>query len=406
MYELISIYIFTYQLHLWYNLLSVIKKDLFTLVISIFLYIFSLVFIILTLYPIHFVSHPFFISELISYPFTLPAWSIYFFGGLNIIVLYLISRQISNNYSYLPALIYGLSPWFAYSAAANSFYIFLLFLILIWFLGLLSIRQKNIFGRILFILSSITLIYSSAILFLLSPLLIALLIYSKFILWSDIKKTTLKLAILAIPLILASFLNITGIKNIYTNQIKFLSDPGIINSSNVFQSQARTRGYIFLAKVSQNKYLYSSKYLLNKLIKNVTPSTYFTPQEKLLGFSFTPPIFVGFLIPFLVGLFFCLKDPVLRKYLLLSSVLTLPSFFSQQPADLNRLLIFSPILIFLICFGLTLLLNKKIRFHRYLITLCLALVIIQLFVSIFDISHREFPRYQRYKGNNFEIAKQ
>ena len=136
------------------------------------------------------------------------------------------------------------------------------------------------------------------------------------------------------------------------------------------------------------------------------PATFFTSQEKLLNFSFSPPIYFGFLIPFLYGLYRILKLPVTRKYLLISAILIIPSFLARSLVDLNRLVIFSPVIIFVTSYGLILFSRHQKKLFRFATYITLFLVLIQFLVTQFDISFREVSRYQRVFGQNTEVGKQ
>lgn len=207
-----------------------------------------------------------------------------------------------------------------------------------------------------------------------------------------------------IPLLLLILINSNASRNIFERDVKLFSDPGLINNTNVFQGEGRDAGLSLLTKVSENKYLNLGKESINKSIKNVLPSTYFTSQEKLLNFSFTPPIFLGFLIPAFLGLYLVLKDKKLRKYLFLSLVLLIPSFLSKNSVDLNRLLIFFPVLLLLISYGLINLYEQK---RKILLGIIIFLVLAQFLGTLFDIGQREYPRFERYFiFTNFELEKQ
>lgn len=211
------------------------------------------------------------------------------------------------------------------------------------------------------------------------------------------------IAIFCMPLLFSMINNPIGVKNIYLNQVNIFSDPGHINAINSFQGESRKAGFSFLAKVSENKYVYYSKFIIRKFLRQFSISNFFTPQEKMLGFSFSSPIFFGFLMPFLFGLFISFKSSTLRKYLAVSLILLLPSFLSKNLVNLNRLVLFEPVIIFIICFGLDELIRNK---KRLLIILMIVLLMVQMIITIQDISFREYPRYERFSGTKFEIIEQ
>ncbi|MDO8569956.1 MAG: hypothetical protein Q7R97_00020 [Candidatus Daviesbacteria bacterium] len=372
------------------------------LVISLNLILLSFVF--RTIYPLHFSPQPLFFSDLIGKPLFLPLWLIFLSGVGNIILLFLISQKLFlKKYVLILPLIYNLSFWPDYLIAGGSNYPFLLFFLLLFGLGYLFFTEQAKKGLILMLVGFFVLIYSSFLMLITLLLLIAGLNFSPAVAGSkNISKSFVFLLFLLMPLLLLILINLSAFQNIFQRDIKFFSDPGLINNTNVFQGEGRDAGLFGLVKISENKYLNLSKEAVNKSIKNILPSTYFTPQEKLLNFSFTPPIMVGFLIPAFLGLYLVLKNGKQRKYLLLSLILLMPSFLSKNSLDLNRLLIFFPVILLLISLGLINLYENK---RKILLGIIIFLVLFQLVGTLFDLGSREYPRFERYFiFTNFEIS--
>ncbi len=198
-----------------------------------------------------------------------------------------------------------------------------------------------------------------------------------------------------IPLGLLIKIRPQAFENIYKNEITIFSNPGLLADSNRLQGDSKAMGFSYSAKFSENKYFYVSKYALMKFLYHLTPSTYFTPQEKLLNFSFTPPLFLGFLLPFIYGLYKTFNAKQARKHLLIIPILILPSFLSQKIINLNHLVIVGPAVILLSGYGLMFFSKRKILF---LVTA--VIVLTQILFTTLDIVQREDIRYHKYFGTN------
>ncbi|MDP3973533.1 MAG: hypothetical protein Q8P92_01745 [Candidatus Daviesbacteria bacterium] len=384
------------------------KIDKFFLSLNLFLisiHILFLALLIKTLYPIHFMEENLFFFDLLSKPLHIPYWLIIICTNINILSLSFIGKLIwgSREWVILPAL-YVLNPWTPYLASLNSFYIYLASLILIMILGFIFIKSTNHWiGAVISIFAGVLLLYSSLIIFIIFPLMVIGIIILRLFSKNEIKKLSFWIILFCVPLFMAIFKNSVGWENIYRNEVTILSEEGFLNDVNKFQGQAQKRGFRLLSKVAENRYVYFAKYASLKIIKNLTPATYFTPQEKLASFSFSPPIFLGFILPFLFGLYSLLKSTQSAKFLGLSLILIIPSLLSKQIVDLNRLVIFSPIIFYAISYGLINLYRSKKFSFRIILFLTIILVFIQMFVTISDIYLRETIRFDKTSGINFEI---
>lgn len=381
----------------------------FIFAVSLLSYELFVIYLKQALYPIHFASHNFFFLELISITGHISDESLFLLGIGGLTLIWLISRQIfKNHYSLIPPIIYAISPWGSYSVVAASFYIYLSFLLLLIFYGLLLIKSgKTLWGSILAVVASGISMYSSFILLLLLPIIFVLLIVFKIIPFNSLKFPLMASILLALPLFSLIYNNQSGFKDISSNEIKMLSDQGLLNSVNSYQGAAKQAGFGKLAKISENKYVFTAEYIFLKYIKQLVPTTYFTQQERLLNFSFSSPIYLGFLIPFLYGLYKILQSSILRKTLLLSTLIVIPSILSKQIVDLNRLIIFAPVIILVISYGLMKLDENRNKVSFFLI-LALILVIFQFLVTLSDIQLREKARFTKYYEfeQNYEIGKQ
>lgn len=365
------------------------------------------IFIQNVLYPIHFAQENFLFADLMGNRLFLPSAALFLLEAVNLILIWLISKQLFNKFSLLPVLIYGLIPWGSYLLAAGSFYIYLLFLLLDITYGLLLINSKRLLAPFLVIGGIVLGIYSSLLLLLILPIILTLAVILKVIPFNNIKKVFLVSVIFAVPLLILIYNNQPALKNILNNEVKIFSDPGLLNMVNSYQGEASQANLGKFAKISENRYVFFTEYIFLKYLKQLVPSTYFTQQEKLLNFSFSPPIYFGFLIPFAFGLYRILKSSSLRKALFLSTLLVIPSVLAKSMVDLNRLFIFMPVIILVSTFGLILLFEqKKKKKIAIFLAITIFLIILQALVTISDIQLREKDRYIKYFGQNYEIGKQ
>lgn len=277
----------------------------------------------------------------------LPAWLMISFGLVNLIMLFsIIQKKANYKIGLFAALLYALSPWTAYLELTASFYIILL--------------------------------------------TILLFIYKMGQIFSINTKYSLMLLIAVITIFVFMF-----------NQIKIFSNVGLINAVNSFRGETNQTVFAPLGKVIENRYIYLSEHMLLNVLKQFTPATYFTNQAKLLGFSFAPPIYLGFIIPFLFG-FLKLIKPLTKGdifKIIMAFFLLVPSILSKNSPDLVRLIIISPVIFFIISSGLyNFLLDYKKGIFRFLLFLTLFMVVLQFFTTISDIVIREPIRLQTFLG--------
>jgi len=328
------------------------------------------------------------------------------FPIFNPILIWLISKKIFKGFlALVPPLIFLISPWGWYLAIAHSFYIFMFFLTLIIVYTVILIRSgSTIPGNILLFLASLIAIYCSSFFLVFIPLALIILLNTKIISIKNIKTAVVLLVIFTLPLLFIINKEKANFKNEFSNEVKIFSDPSLLNSINRYQGAAAQIGLRNLSRISENKYLFFTEYSLLKYASQLAPETFFTPQYKLLGFSFSPPIFMGFAIPFIYGLYLALKKPDLRKLLFVSSILTVPSILANETVALNRLILFSPVIFILISYGLIILYKKRKNvLSRSFLILTLFLVMFQLIVTVSDIRTREGQRFAQYFGNKYEI---
>lgn len=338
-----------------------------------------------------------FILDLLGIQFQFPLIAYYFFSiGSFLLFSWGCFLIFPRHLSFYPIFVYAISPWFHYLTVSQSFYTYLLFLITLLGLSIIFTKKKlTKTGWVIFITVSIIAIYSSLTFSLMFPVLMGFMIFLKLI-----DKKILKSLI---PIILLVYLSLfavaathkEAIQNIYQTQITIFSNPGLQGEINRLQGDSKKMGFSAMTKLVENKYIYFGKYAFMKFLKHFTPSTYFTSQAKLLNFSFTPPIFLGFLLPFLYGLYQTFKKSDLRKYLLIPPVFTIPSFLTQELIDINKLVIIAPAIILITGYGL---LRMEAKTNKYFLVLLLSMTIvfIQLTFTISDMETREHLRFHKY----------
>jgi hypothetical protein len=82
-----------------------------------------------------------------------------------------------------------------------------------------------------------------------------------------------------------------------------------------------------------------------------------------------------------------------------------PSVLAKQPVDLNRLVIFMPIIVFIISYGIVKLIEQKNKKMVYIVIFSV-LVFLQVLITVSDIKLREKDRFIQYFGQNYEVKEQ
>ncbi len=377
-----------------------------------FIYIFTCLIYLLTIgltlknfYPLHFDPTSFFISDLLGSPSLIPYSLIFISGFLNIFLILLISKQLFSGFTkFVPGLIYSFSFWTGYLVAPGSAYIFFLMLFLFFLYAFLRLeKQPSKLNVVLFVFSCALIFYSSLICGLSLLVGLTAFYFLKPVQFKQAKPLLLVITLLLLPVLILSLKNPESFKNSFTANFTIVSDIGIINYVNDLRGQPESRTDILINRITENKYVYITKYLVLKSLNNLGPANFFTPQEKLLGFSFIPPVLIGFIIPLFYGIKKLIKEHK-WKYLILTLCLTIPSLFSKSSADLNRLILFFPVLIYLITLGLEDLFKTK---QKIILTLVALLIFFQYMVITFDMGLRESQRASAIlNSSSFSLGKQ
>lgn len=337
--------------------------------------------------------------ELIERSIYIPNWLIIGFGFCNLIFLILIGKRLWNDYAaYLPGFLYAISPWSVYLEVFGSTYIYLLTWVLLGLYGVIRFSQlKDKLGLVCVLLACTALLYSSLLMWVV-VLTFLILLFKLSKLPSSYLQYLVAIGFFLILLPWAVILhNLNGIQNIFTQQFTIFADPGLVNTVNKFQGESRELGFGVASRIFENKYQYLPKHSLLNILEHFAPATYFTPQERLLGFSFNPPIFLGWIIPFFYGIYTLLKQIKRVRYWLIGVILLVPSVMSQYSPDLQRLILFSPLAFLIISRGLADL-SKSGKEYKYKVlqTIVVILVIVQIGVSLFDAGIREQTRFKIY----------
>lgn len=243
------------------------------------------------------------IDIFINLPIIKDNWQFFFaLGFLNLLLLYLIARKYLPFTSCLISIfVYASSPLIAYFEFASSKY-----LLLVTFLLIITLTFSRVIRRL--------------------------------------KRYVYLIVFFLLPVIVLTLLQ--------TNQVSLYQDQGTINGLNQLRGESAKNNLSFEGRLIENKFSYLGLHFLFNFLSQFSPAVYFTPEYKILGFSFSPPILLGFLITTLIGLISLRRS---QKNLLFAglifSVLTFPSVLSKNSPDLERLIITIPLISLLSGFG-------------------------------------------------------
>lgn len=369
---------------------SISKVEFFQLVAILSIFVLARVFFISFLNVVSFGDKSILILELLNNPVILPGWVFPLFGIGNLFLIYIIGNKLEKNLGLFAAILYALSSWSIYLDMSGSIFVFLTFLLLLFFFGLQLLEKDKLTAKVVITIVSILLIYTNILMVIILPILLICKISGYKI---DNKIIITIILSLLLPLFL-SFNNFAGIKNILNNNVGIFQEVGLINGVNTLQGQTRESGYGLLARLVENRYFYLGDFFVLTVLKNISLGTYFSPQEKILGFSFSAPLFIGFLVPFLMGLSKFFKNPNKLGFFAIVFLLLLPSVLARRSPDLEKLLIISPFFFFMIAYGLT---DVRKKMSVVIILFLVVIVVIQGVTTITDIATREPQRAHIFK---------
>jgi len=340
----------------------------------------------------NFRPEPLFMPALLNHPFTFPYWATSIFGLLNIFLIWLIAKKLfGEKVAFWVYFIYGTSPWPVYLEYGATTSVFILWLLLLGVLGILFVRQgRKTLGNTITLFSLVCLLCSSFLMWITLPPIIWTLHRKNLF---PLIKSKLHLGLGVIFLIPALILFVTkfdGVKNIARNQITLFSDVGLINNVNAFQGENHSIRPQILARLTENRYTYFGLHFIYSALNTLNSINYFAPQTKIFGFSQSPALWAGFLIPFFFGLTKILSTQKgLKTWLPISLMLFIPALLSRDTPDFSKTIIVAPIFCLLIVFGLRKLFASKKKYLKTLGYLVVALIVIQFLVVLADIFIRE-----------------
>lgn len=335
-----------------------------------------------------------FIADLLGKGVTTPYLLIVLSDVVNLFLIWIIARKfLGNNYGFLAPVFYAISPWPAYLTIDGSIFIFVLTGTLLFYLGIMLMEEKRKFlGVSLASLGVGVMIYSNLSMFFVLPFLILGIYFGKLFTKKDCKFPITILIILMLPIVLLSLIHRNNLRGDIAKNISLFDGVGLINSVNTFRGEARNVGYPHLGILVENKITYLGRRVIFNALTALSPYTYFTQQFKLLGFSFTPPIFLGLLIPCLYGLVSLINKKHGNYHLLwLTLPFLIPAILREYFPDLTSLILILPTIIFISAWGMgELIRNRKLAF----IVITVFLIFLQGVTSIYDITTREPIRYR------------
>ncbi len=350
----------------------------------------------------HYSALNFFIFDLLGMHINPPMWLYYISSLLAFLVFgHICFNLFSKKYRLLPIFIYAISPWIHYLTAANSFYIFILLFLILGMWGFTFARKgRSMLGLTLLFISSLLLGASSLLMLLTIPFIYLSVVKSKLLKKSDVRTWGKLLILLYLGILTATMFHQVGFTNITKSQVTIFSNPGLMGEINRLQGDTKKYNSIVAARIFENKYIYLIKYSAYKMLEHFSPSNYFSIQLRLLGFSFTPPLFIGFFLPLIYGLIQISKSKIIQPILILFLALTIPSLMHQQLVDLNSLVIVAPVLILLITYGLIKLLETKHKRRNLILGVSIFMVFFQLAYTIIDMSYRDRHRFNLIIGSD------
>jgi hypothetical protein len=256
---------------------------------------------------------------------------------LNSLVIYfVVFKIVSKSYALWASLIYIISPWIFYYEFMGSKYILYLFIFL-------ALYYLSLYKRIFKVLMLFLVIY----------------LVSQF-----------------------------------TKRNLFFSDIGIVNAVNVFRGEAQIEGYGIISKIIENRYIYYVFTLFIKTLGITDPLIYFSGQARSLPFMHTPPLWLGLLPMFILGLWQIFRKGKDMAILLMGVI---PGVLYINMYNFEKLLLLVPFIVISTVLGINEFNQSKSLLSKILFYFCIALVILQVFVFIPDLMFKEALRFQSLK---------
>lgn len=352
-----------------------------------------------TFYYFEFKQEPLFFTEYFFSHIFLTMWGGIILGLINIGLLWIIGYKLYNfQLGLLMSLLYAISPWTAYVDIFGGDNTYVLTWLLMMFLSLILFKEDKKRSIYLLILSICGLLLSSILSILILVTVMITLYISDFLHNKDFLKVIKISSILAICFVGVLLINVEASKNIFHNNSEFFDDIGLLNAVNSLRGETSINNLSLAGKMVENKYLYNIEEFIYRIGMNFSPALFFTPQHKLFDFSFSPPIYLGFIIPCILGIGIVLEK---RKYVIASILLliglAIPSVINKNSPDLSKLIIVAPLIFFCISLGCVKMINNsKNSLYKWLLITTITLVLIQIIVTLGDLSLREQVRFEMF----------
>lgn len=373
------------------------KAFAFCTVLGLFVILRAYIFSVL--YYFDSTQEPLFFSEYILGHIFLGYWELIGLGLINVSIIYIIGFRAYNfQFGFFLALLYAISPWTAYVDILGGNNTYFLSWALAFVLSIILFKQNYEHRMLLLFFSLIGLTTASIF----GLLILVILLFCFYLIKYLNQKQLIKIySVVVISIFIVGCMlvnNLGTTKNLIKTKTEFFQDLGILNTVNQLRGETSSTGFSMLGKFVENKYLYFGEKLLLDFSMIFSPSLFFTPQFKLLDFSFSPPIYIGFVIPCIIGIILLSKQ---QRYLYSSIILiiglSLPSVLGKNSPDLGKLILVAPIIYTYISLGLIKLLNNIKQPNHYRLSLIMIfLLVIQILVVIADISLRERVRFELF----------
>jgi hypothetical protein len=374
-------------------------KKVYIFILSLFPILLLRAVVFRLLFVTSFKTDPILIVNLLGTSLIIPYFITALFGFINLFLVWLIAKNIfDRKTAFITYLVYGISPWFAYMEYSASSNIIILSLLLLFIYGLVLSKQLKFRGCILSIASFVTLLYFSFLSWLIFPFLVWGLFKYVLTNFAQKKKVLAVIFLLLLPLLILSLKNRVGLISTIKNQVTVFSDIGLINTVNVFQGENRGFKPQLLARLTENRYSYLGIHFIYSGLTTINPINYFAPQYKMLGFSFSPALLLGLIIPFFFGISKLIKYLRSEIHLIPLLFLLLPAFTSRANPDFSRMLIVAPLFVLTVALGLKHLLSVKNKTNIFFFYSTVVLAITQFALIFIDILVREPWRLYQLTG--------
>lgn len=357
-----------------------------------------------TFYFFELKQEPLFFTEYFYKHIYLTIWGGLGFGLGNIVLFYILGYKLNGFiWGIALALLYAISPWTAYTDLFGGNNTYTLTWILLTFIAAVFFKESYKLSIYMLTFSLLGLLSSSIFGTLILIVILTGLFTSDYFNKQQKKQITMSSFVSACLLIAMLFLNMEATQNITKNSTNFFYDIGLVNSVNTLRGETSAYNLNLLGRLVENKYLYILEEFIVRTVFSLSPGAFFTPQHRLFNFSFSPPIYLGFIIPLAIGIYVVVCR---RKYFFISMLLflgfSIPSVIDKYSPNLSKLILASPIIFIYIGLGLQKILSdvqsqtRARNINRVLLILTIVIVLVQVLATLGDISLREGMRFSQF----------